>query len=88
MTEYYRPLDDAFIYGDANGDGVINVNDVTEMQRVLAEFEVEKAPEVRFRTNFFSTGYTISNATALQRHLGEIAPIPYLGETRFYQTLK
>ena len=88
MTGYYRPLDDAFIYGDANGDGVINVNDVTEMQRVLAEFEVEKAPEVRFRTNFFSTGYTISNATALQRHLGEIAPIPYLGETRFYETLK
>ena len=88
MTEYYRPLDDAFIYGDANGDGVININDVTEMQRVLAEFEVGKAPEVRFRTDFFSIGYTISNATALQRHLGEIAPIPYLGETRFYQTLK
>lgn len=87
MEQYYRPNDPAYRYGDANGDGVININDVTAIQRVLAEYDMENADAVRSRTDFFSNRYSVSNATVLQKHLADMTSVAYLGETRFYETI-
>lgn len=86
MEQHYRPNAPAYRYGDADDDGVINVNDVTAIQRMLADYE-DADDSVRTRTNFSGGRYSVNNATALQAHLAEMKAIPYLGETRYYETL-
>ena len=59
------------IIGDVNGDGVINVNDVTEIQRIVAEFIV---PSETQRITADVNGDEVVNmddATLLQRYLAE-----------------
>ena len=60
------------LYGDVNGDGVIGIEDVTEFQRILAEFIV--VDDARFaQLDFDYDGSTnINDVTMLQRYLAEM----------------
>ena len=65
MTGYYKP----FAKGDADGDGTVTVNDVTVMQRFLAETEQE-LPLPAADVNGDGT-VTVEDATLIQRLLAE-----------------
>ena len=60
------------LYGDINNDGKINVDDVTALQRIFAEFE-EVTPERMAQFDFNYDGkVNIADATMLQRYLAEM----------------
>ena len=57
--------------GDANGDGVVSVKDVTDIQRTLSEFD-ELAVERRFAADVNrDCVISINDVTAIQRYLAE-----------------
>ena len=64
---------DSVLLGDANGDGYVNISDVTDIQRAVAEMDTlddlrKKAADVN------SDGVvTIDDATILQMYLAEFA---------------
>ncbi len=64
------PATGPFLTGDANGDGKVNVNDVTDIQRFLAQVECPRF--CRAAANVISTdGLNISDVTKIQRYLAE-----------------
>lgn len=69
------PCTEAYILGDADGDGVVTIADVTTIQRVIAEIEVttyhEKAADVNG-----DGSVTIDDATQIQSYLAEM-PVDY-----------
>ena len=75
----YKLLD-KFLLGDANGDGSVNINDVTTIQRHLAQLEqIEEIYLYAADANQDGT-LDISDATTLQMYLAEY-DIPYpIGE--------
>ena len=59
------------LYGDVNNDGNITIEDVTELQLILAEFKTVSADRLA-QLDFNYDGYTnITDATMLQRYLAE-----------------
>ncbi|MBQ5744071.1 MAG: dockerin type I repeat-containing protein, partial [Ruminococcus sp.] len=64
---------DSVLLGDANGDGYVNISDVTDIQRAVAEMDTlddlrKKAADVN------GDGVvTIDDATILQMYLAEFA---------------
>ena len=69
MTGYYQPVED-YILGDADGDGVVTINDVTVIQRVLAE-AAELANPLTADVNKDGV-VTIEDATLIQNYLAEM----------------
>ena len=71
---------DSVLLGDANGDGYVNISDVTDIQRAVAEIETlddlrKKAADVN------SDGVvTIDDATFLQTYLAEFGTAYPIGE--------
>ena len=71
---------DSVLLGDANGDGYVNISDVTDIQRAVAEMETlddlrKKAADVN------SDGVvTIDDATFLQTYLAEFETAYPIGE--------
>ena len=61
-----------FLYGDVNGDGIVNILDVTVIQRHLAQFE--EIPEEKLGAAMVNDGktLTISDATTVQQKLAEM----------------
>ncbi len=59
------------IIGDVNGDGVINVNDVTEIQRIVAEFIVPSETQRITADVNGDEAVNMDDATLLQRYLAE-----------------
>ena len=66
--EYVRP--DKFIYGDVNQDGEVTVKDVTYIQKGLAEIHYVNAVQ-RFLADPDIAGFSIKNATAIQKYLAQ-----------------
>ena len=66
--EYVRP--DKFIYGDVNQDGEVTVKDVTYIQKGLAEIHYVNAVQ-RFLADPDNAGFSIKNATAIQKYLAQ-----------------
>lgn len=60
-----------FVIGDANGDGVVNVNDVTEVQRHAAELESLTGARFEAADVNGDGAVDIDDATNLQRYLAE-----------------
>lgn len=57
--------------GDANGDGVVTVKDVTEIQRCLSEYE-EMSVNAKFAADVNrDCVLSINDVTAIQRYLAE-----------------
>lgn len=68
----YDFLDD-YIKGDADMNGVVNVNDVTAIQRHVAEFELLNELQVKAADVTGDGGLAVADATYLQRYLAEYA---------------
>ncbi|MBE6793405.1 MAG: hypothetical protein E7532_00490 [Ruminococcaceae bacterium] len=66
--EYVKP--DKFIYGDVNQDGEVTVKDVTYIQKGLAEIHYVNAVQ-RFLADPDNEGFSIKNATAIQKYLAQ-----------------
>lgn len=71
----------SFILGDADGDGVIEVDDATYIQRVIAELPVPYPMETLMQGDVDGDGeLTITDATLIQRYVAEM-PVNYpIGE--------
>lgn len=74
--EYTQP--EKFIYGDVNQDLEVNVKDVTYIQKGLANLTYVTAVQ-RFLADPDSTGYSIKNATAIQKYLAKYEVSDLLG---------
>ena len=57
--------------GDADGDGVVNINDVTAIQRHVAEFEALEDLQAKAADVNGDGSITIEDATILQQYLAE-----------------
>lgn len=70
---------DSYIIGDANGDGVVDINDATAIQKAVAEIPLdffdEKAADVDFN------GLSVEDATNIQKYLVEYNTPYRIGET-------
>ena len=70
---------DSYIIGDANGDGVVDINDATAIQKAVAEIPLdffdEKAADVDFN------GLSVEDATHIQKYLVEYNTPYRIGET-------
>ena len=83
MTDYYKPNAEEYLFGDADGNGVINVNDATHIQRVLAEsVTVEDTEALLRRADIDGNGLSINDVTLLQRWLAEFDSAYGIGEQR------
>lgn len=62
----------SIMWGDANGDGFVNINDVTCIQRHVAELET--IPEENRQTALVSgeTTLSVQDATLIQQYLAEL----------------
>ncbi len=74
--EYTQP--DKFIYGDVNQDLEVNVKDVTYIQKGLAEIHYVNAVQ-RFLADPDGEGFSVKNATAIQKYLAKYEVSPLLG---------
>lgn len=60
------------LIGDADRDGVIDIDDVTAIQRYLAEIiTFDEQTEVMAKTDFTREKVTITDATIIQKHLAD-----------------
>ena len=69
----------SMILGDANGDGIVNINDVTAIQQHLAELEQLNSDQIK-AADVNGEGLDISDATAIQMYLAEYENIYHIGE--------
>lgn len=60
-----------YIRGDANGDGVVTVKDVTAIQRRLADLEADPSGMIAKRGNVAGNRLDIADATLIQKYLAE-----------------
>lgn len=74
---------ESYIRGDANGDGVVSIGDVTAIQRHLAELEHLNSDRIK-AADVTGEGLDISDATAIQMYLAEYENTYKIGETVIY----
>ncbi len=71
---------ESYLLGDADGDGAVTINDVTAIQKFIAEIEVpgfnEKAADID------GNGLNISDGTNIQRYLAGFDDGNHIGEMR------
>ena len=60
--------------GDVNGDGTVNINDATDIQRHLAELKTLTDSELAAADTNGDGKVNINDATHLQRFLAELIP--------------
>ena len=73
--------DVAFLNGDSNADLAVNIEDVTLIQRSLAEFEMPNPESVKMRGDVNGDGrLDIADATAIQRYISEAENTGSVGE--------
>ena len=59
----------AYTVGDADGNGIIDVRDVTLIQRILAELVSDEAGTISQRGDVDEDGLNIADATQIQRYI-------------------
>ena len=82
MNDYYDPTAPVYLIGDTDGNGVIDINDVTELQRILAEFDVEDSDSKLLRAAGGERA-DINSATAMQRYLAADGDSGYIGNRAY-----
>ena len=60
---------DTYIIGDANGDGIVDVNDATTIQKAIAEISLEYFDETAADVD--GSGLTVNNVTNIQKYMAE-----------------
>lgn len=73
-----------YIKGDSNGDRSVTINDVTDIQRVLAKVPVSDEKGVKRRGNVTGGTININDATAIQRYLAGYDNSYSIGTTLTY----
>ena len=61
----------AYLLGDVTGDGKVDVQDVTAMQRIIAEMNVPDERTIKAADIDKDGTVSVSDATLLQRYLAE-----------------
>lgn len=69
-----------YLRGDADGNGRVSIQDVTLIQRVLAEMVGDPDGAIALRGDVDGNGLSISDATAIQRFLAEYDDPCHVGE--------
>ena len=72
-----------YIRGDADGDGHVDIRDVTAIQRHLAELEHLNSDRLK-AADVTGEGLDISDATAIQMYLAEYDDPYQIGKTVIY----
>ncbi len=70
---------DGYLLGDANGDGKINVNDITFIQRLLCGVEEDPDGSAAKRGDVDGNGLDINDVTFLQGYIVEYAVVFPIG---------
>ena len=74
-----------YVTGDANGDEVISIKDVTTIQRVIAQFQDDPNGSIAIRASVTSKGsLSINDATAIQEYLAEYENTYKIGTTFYF----
>lgn len=68
-----------YLRGDANGDGFVTINDVTALQRHLANLELLSENNLT-AADIDGNGLDITDATNIQRYLAEYENVYNVGE--------
>ena len=69
-----------YLRGDADGNGIVDVKDVTTIQSVLAEITDDSDKKIELRADINGDGLDISDATQIQMYLVEFDNIWHIGE--------
>lgn len=70
-----------YMRGDANGDGVVNINDVTFIQRYLVDLETDPEGIIGRNGDVDGNGLDINDATKIQGYLAEFDDPYSIGKT-------
>lgn len=73
-----------YIRGDANSDGRVNINDVTYVQRVIAQSESDLQGVVERNCDVDGNGLSIVDATHIQRYIAMLANPYQIGKQFHY----
>ena len=57
-------------YGDANGDGEVNISDATEIQRFIADYEKFNDAQLKFSDVNKDGVINVDDVTMIQKYLG------------------
>ncbi len=68
-----------YIKGDADGNGIVDIKDVTLIQRVISEYIVDTDGSITMRGDVTGNGLTVDDATEIQRYLAEFENIYNIG---------
>ncbi len=80
FASFPASADEDYIRGDANGDGIVSIKDVTAVQRVVAELEPDVTGMVAVRGNVAGKRLNITDATLIQQYLAEFDNTYHIGE--------
>ena len=69
---------ESYILGDADGDGEVTINDVTSIQKKIADLEVENFNDKA--ADIGRDGLDITDATSIQRYLADYKDDNHIGE--------
>ena len=73
-----------YLRGDADGNGIVDVKDVTTIQSVLAEITDDSDKKIELRADINGDGLDISDATEIQMNIAGYENIWHIGEKAAY----
>lgn len=77
---------DSVLRGDANNDGIVNISDVTTIQRHVAEMELIKVKGKKLAADVNGDEtISISDATSIQEYLAEYGNPLKIGNKIYYE---
>lgn len=77
---------DSYLGGDFNGDGKVNIQDATDLQRYLAEF-TNAGSKPKERGNVNGGALNIQDVTDIQRSLADIPTTAAVGEKKLHEVI-
>jgi hypothetical protein len=76
---------DSYLVGDANGDGSVDIMDVTSIQRLLARYEDNLPDRLAERLAITDDEISILDATLIQMYLAHYTVSRPFGEKKLYE---
>ena len=76
LSDYYGLYRYSYLCGDSDGDGKVDILDVTLIQRVLANVQSDDDGIIALRSSLSGDTLDITDATYLQRYIAQM-PTPY-----------
>lgn len=80
IEEHFDPMSLRYLIGDCDGSGVIDVNDVTAVQSLVAELSDDPDGKCALRGGVTGNALSIEDATAIQKYLADIDTPYHIGE--------